>query len=192
MEDRINLEKYKLSNIQSMISLADNKGSLFLIILGAFVAFSGEILSLPKYLLDNSSNMFFTVIVYSLLIAYVLLMLRAFYFTLQIFKADTTGILSENTLIKADNSRYFSKGIRNRTFEKYLIEVKEEKEESTLNQLASQTYINSEILNNKFTKVNKVKKLIIPIVILFGLLIIISSFIDLSIDISKICENITQ
>lgn len=183
--DRNELEA-KLDRINSWINNCDQKSSILLAIEGGvltilctsdYISFIHQQLIFPIYNYYETGNGVFSVIntiqLFILAAMFILIFLSVFY-SLQVIKGTIDTRLFKQSGLTEKSLLHFTT-ISSRSFNEFKIDIASQSEESILNDLCSQVYINSFICDNKF----KYHKKSVWCFCFFLFLLVLISFIQL-------------
>lgn len=176
----------RLDRVNGWINNCDQKSSILLAIEGVvltilctsdYISFVHQRLILPIYNYYQTGNGAFSIInTIQLLVlaAMFLLIFCSVFYSLQVIKGTTdTSLLKQAGLTEKSLLHFTS--ISNRHFNEFKRDVTNQSEESMLNDLYSQVYINSSICDNKF----KYHKKSVWCFCSFLFLLVLNSFIQL-------------
>ena len=158
--DRNELEA-RLDRVNSWINNCDQKSSILLAIEGVvltilctsdYINFIHQHLILPIYTYYETGNGVFSLIntiqIFILAAMFILIFLSVFY-SLQVIKGTVDIKLFKQSGLTEKSLLHFTT-ISNRGFNEFKKDIANQSEESMLNDLYSQVYINSSICDNKF------------------------------------------
>lgn len=158
--DRNELEA-RLDRVNGWINNCDQKSSILLAIEGVvltilctsdYISFIHQQLIFPIYNYYETGNGVFSVIntiqLFILAAMFILIFLSVFY-SLQVIKGTIDTRLFKQSGLTEKSLLHFTT-ISHRSFNEFKIDIASQSEESMLNDLFSQVYINSSICDNKF------------------------------------------
>ena len=170
----------RLDRVNSWINNCDQKSSIILAIEGVvltilctsdYISFIHQRLIFPIYNYYKTGNGVFSVI--NTIQMFILIFLSVFY-SLQVIKGTTDTSLFKQPGLTEKSLLHFT-SISNKSFNDFKRDVANQSEESMLNDLYSQIYINSSICDNKF----KYHKKSVLCFCIFLFLLVLISFIQL-------------
>ncbi len=151
----------RLDRVNSWINNCDQKSSILLAIEGVgltmlctsdYISFLHQQLILPRYNYYETGNGVFSIIntvQLSILVAMFILVFLSVFYSLQVIKGTTDTKLFKQPGLTEKSLLHFTT-ISNRSFNVFKNDTVNQSEESMLNDLYSQVYINSFICDNKF------------------------------------------
>ena len=176
----------RLDRVNSWINNCDQKSSILLAIEGVvltilctsdYISFIHQQLILPIYNYYETGNGVFSIIntvQLSILVAMFILVFLSVFYSLQVIKGTTDTSLFKQPGLTEKSLLHFT-SISNKSFNDFKRDVANQSEESMLNDLYSQIYINSSICDNKF----KYHKKSVLCFCIFLFLLVLISFIQL-------------
>lgn len=151
----------RLDRVNGWINNCDQKSSILLAIEGVvltilctsdYITFIHQQLILPIYNYYKTGNGVFSIIntiqIFILVVMFILIFLSVFY-SLQVIKGTVDIKLFKQSGLTEKSLLHFTT-ISNRGFNEFKKDITNQSEESMLNDLCSQVYINSSICDNKF------------------------------------------
>jgi len=176
----------RLDRVNNWVNNCDQKSSILLAIEGVvltilctsdYISFIRQQLIFPIYNYYETGNGMFSIIntiqLFILAVMFILIFLSVFY-SLQVIKGTIDTKLFKQSELTEKSLLHFS-SISNKSFNEFKKDIVNQSEETVLNDLLSQIYINSSICDNKF----KYHKKSVRCFCLFLFLLVLISFIQL-------------
>lgn len=176
----------RLDRVNNWVNNCDQKSSILLAIEGVvltilctsdYISFIHQQLIFPIYNYYETGNGMFSIIntiqLFILAVMFILIFLSVFY-SLQVIKGTIDTKLFKQSELTEKSLLHFS-SISNKSFNEFKKDIVNQSEETVLNDLLSQIYINSSICDNKF----KYHKKSVRCFCLFLFLLVLISFIQL-------------